>query len=192
MGFVYKDIRKTIRFKERDNDEIRFSDYEIKEATNEALRYISNELADTNADFNEKIMHYHDRDLMCKIHGTVLPEDFISLVAVKGDVHSPELLTPCGSANTPMFNEYKIQGNRIYCGSPHFVLVYKARISEVEDDDDEIELPYYVKDKFVTYVRRILTQADENIMSDAEEEIINALTPKRRYRNAHIRMPFKV
>lgn len=83
-------------------------------------------------------------------------------------------------------------GNRIYVGAPHFCLVYKAAIPEVEEDDDEIEIPNFAKDSFITLVRRILTNADGELMSEAQEAAVDALIPKRRYRGAKIRMPFVV
>lgn len=194
MAITYKEIRKTVRWKEQDNNEARYSDYDIKFAVNEAIRYLSNALADSNADFNEKQRYYDQTDCNCNFveNGISLPDDFLALVAVKGKPHIQELMTPCLSAETPKPWEYKVVGNKIYSGSPHFLLVYKAAIPEIVDEDDEVELPYFAKDSFITLVRRILTSAEGDIMRDAQEMAVNALIPKRRYRNAKIRMPFKI
>lgn len=205
MSFTYKDVRRIVRTKEKDNNEFTFSDYDIRDAVNEAIRYISGSLADSNADFNEKSVHYDERDYKChsqyehkhrdfsfKLDGVPLPEDFVALVAIKGKPHVDEPLTPCLTMNNPQPWEYKIMGERIYCGSPHFTLVYKAAIPEVKEDDDLIELPNIAKDYFVTLVRRILTQAEGDIMRDAVELVVNALIPKRRYRNVKTAMPYTV
>lgn len=194
MAIAYKDIRRAVRFKERDNDEVRFSDYEIKEATNEALRWLSNSLADSNADFNEKQRFYNQKDYAenFKCYGIELPDDFLSLVAVKGKPHIDEIFRPCLSSESPNPWEYKVMGDRIYVGSSCFCLVYKAVIPEIRDEEDEVELPNFAKDYFVTLVRRILTNAEETVMREAQELVVNALIPKRRYRNAKIRMPFKI
>ena len=90
MGFTYKEIKRIVRFKERDNDEIRFSDFEIRDAVNEVIRYISNSQGLTNADFNEKQTWYDEKDYepYCFRHlGVPLPDDFLALVAVKGKPH---------------------------------------------------------------------------------------------------------
>lgn len=194
MAIAYKDIRRAVRFKERDNDEVRFSDYEIKDATNEAIRYLSNVLADSNADFNEKMAFYDAKDYGCDFFhcGVKLPDDFLALVAVKGKPHIHEILEPCLSSEMPAPWQYKIMGDKIYVGSPHFCLVYKATIPEIATDDDDVELPYFVKDMFITLVRRIVTGAEGEVMREAQELVVNALIPKRRYRNAKIRMPFSI
>lgn len=194
MGMTYKEVKRAVRFKERDNDEVRFSDYDIKDAVNEAIRYVSNSLADSNADFNEKTKFYNRENCECDFHhhGAALPPDFLALLSVKRNPHDKEAMTPCLSGEMPKHWEYKIQGDKIYCGSKNFCITYKASIPEVEDDEDEIEIPYFAKDYFVTLVRRILTSAETEIMRDAQEMLVNALIPKRRYTHAKIRMPFKI
>lgn len=194
MALTYKEILRAVRFKERDNDEIKFSDYEIKEATNEAIRYISNSLADTNSDFNERQRFYNQEECGCNflIDGTPLPDDFLSLVSVSNRHNIEDVMTPCLTSGIPKHNEYKIARNKIFCGCPEFCLIYKCSIPEIESDDDEIELPYFMKDTFVTLVRRIVAGAEEDIMREAQEEAVNQLIPKRRYRNAKIRMPFRI
>lgn len=195
MAFTYKEIKRIVRFKEKDNDEVRFSDFELKDAVNEVIRYISNSQALTNADFNEKQRWYDQKDYRpnnFKFLGVPLPDDFLALVAVKGKPHSTELLTPCENIQEPQPWEYKIMGERIYTGSPHFLLVYKSSIPEVVDEDDEIELPNMFKDNFVHLVRMIMNQTENDIMRDAVDSAVQALVPKRRYRNAKIAMPYYI
>lgn len=194
MTLTYKEIRRAVRFKERDNDEAKFSDYEIKEAVNEAIRYLSNSLADTNADFNEKNMCYGDGlpPGLLLHEGVPLPDDFLAIVSIKDNPVSERAMIPCSSASVPKPWEYKVVGNRLYAGSPIVFVTYKTSISEVEDDDSDIDLPYFIKDNFVTLVRRILTGSEGDIMREAQENAVNALLPKRRYRNAKIKMPFRI
>lgn len=214
MAFTYKEIRKQIRFKEGDNNEIRFSDYDIKMAVNEVIRYLTNALAANNADFNEKIKVYDEEEINAelleeltnddgeidesytpisfKIDGIEFPEDYIALVSVKGKLHDPTPLNPCLAQNIPMPWEYKVLGDKIYCGCKRFELVYKASIAEVKEEEDTIELPYMFKDNFVQLARMILNQAENDIMRDAVDSAVQQLIPKRRYRNAEIRMPFKI
>lgn len=209
MSFTYKEIKKIVRFKEQDNNEIRFSDYDIKMATNEVIRYLSNALANSNGDFNEKIKVYDEKEIndelqneaeqdedvarICfRIDGVELPEDFIAMVAIKGKLHDPQPLEPCLAMNTPTPWQYKLVGDRIYTGARHFCLVYKAAIAEITEDEDEIELPYMFKDNFVQLVRMIINGAEVDIMRDAVDSAVQALIPKRRYRNAKIAMPYYI
>lgn len=53
MAFEFKELKRIVRFKAKDNDAVRYSEYDIREAANEALRYLSAELAASNADFLE-------------------------------------------------------------------------------------------------------------------------------------------
>lgn len=240
MAIAYKDIRKIVRFKEQDNNELRFSDYDIKMAVNEVIRYISNADALNNADFNEKQVTYDEDEyneqlingvvdegtetqpsesedeteegagdeeldsqaedveevperISFKLDGAELPEDFVALVSIRGRrTYSREILRPCLSGEIPRPWEYKIQGDRIYCGQKKFTLTYKAMLMEVKTEDDEIALPYMFTDTFVQLVRMVLNQTENDIMMDAVDTSVQQLIPKRRYRNAKIRMPFKI
>lgn len=216
MSFKYKEIKRIVRFKEQDNNEIRFSDYDIKMAVNEVIRYLSNSLADSNSDFNEKIKVYDEAEMnealkgevsdyeeegdvvdeypeiRFKIDGVDFPDDFISIVAVKRGDCCPDLLEPCTIIETPKCNQYKVVGDKLYVGVPHFELIYKASIKEVVNEEDEIELPNMFKDNFVQLVRMVINAAEVDIMRDAVDNAVQILIPKRRYRNAKIPMPFYI
>ena len=206
MAISYKEIKKLIRFKEQDNNELTFSDYEIRLAVNEVLRYLNMAFATLDGDFNEKgyvfdqeamnkpdIYGYAPAEMVdFKIGGVELPEDFLSLVAVQNKRHG--ILEVCPSIQDPMAWQYKIVGNRIYCGSPWFKLLYKANINcKLAEDDDEVELPDIFIDVIVKQARMILhNSADTDATEQAVFDAVKALLPKRRYRNARIPMPFVI
>ena len=48
------EVLRLVRFKNKDNDEVEYSDYDIKTCLNEALRYISQSQALQNSDFLTK------------------------------------------------------------------------------------------------------------------------------------------
>ena len=53
-----KDIIQSVRFKQKDNNEVKFSDYDIIQSLNEAVRYINRTFALKNSDFLEKEVEY--------------------------------------------------------------------------------------------------------------------------------------
>ncbi len=209
---TYKELRRLIRFKEKDNNEIRFSDYDIKMAVNECIRYINNSFAMQSSDFLEKTATYVEEDMNAEIaaaneelpdedkqplynfkdEGLELPEDFISLVSVMALIDG-RIMSPVESIRTPMPWQYKVVGNRIYSGTRGFKMVYKAALSEVKDEEDVIELPFIFKDSMAKITSMILNNnASTDVMMQAVNDAVAQLVPRRRFRNAHVRMPFKI
>ena len=156
----YEEVKRLIRFKEKDNNEIRFSDYEIRMAVNECIRYLNNNLALLNSDFLEKGVQYVDIDTS---EGIVLPEDFITLVSVMR-LCDGYVMTPAQAIKTPSDNEYKIVGDRLYSGNPAITILYKAAIAEVKESTDGIELPFVFKDVLVKLSCMILNNAETDVM----------------------------
>ena len=188
----YNEIKKLIRYKVKDNNEVAFSDYDIKMAVNEVIRYLSLSQALNNSDFLNKGYSFNEgHDGVCyHLEGVELPEDFVTLVGVRD--YKGNLLEPCDSTEIPRLNQYKISGNRLYCGVSAFNLMYKAALDEIHDDEDGIDLPPVFKDTIVKLAVMIMNQQDGDIMSMAAEDAIEKIIPKRRYRNAKIKMPFRI
>lgn len=188
----YNEIKKLIRFKTKDMNEVTFSDYDIKMAVNEVLRYLSLSQALNNSDFLNKGYSFDEgRDGVCyRIEGVELPEDFVTLVGVRD--HKGRLLEPCDSSETPRHYQYKISGSRLYCGMPSFKLMYKGALDEIHNDEDSVELPPMFKDIIVKLSIMILNQQDGDIMMVAAEDAVEKVIPKRRYRNARIKLPFTI
>ena len=73
----YEEVKRLIRFKEKDNNEIRFSDYEIKMSVNECIRYLNNAFALQNSDFLEKSLDFVEADMNAEVakENEGLPEE---------------------------------------------------------------------------------------------------------------------
>ena len=209
---TYKELRRLIRFKEKDNNEIRFSDYDIIMAVNECLRYFNNSKALQNSDFLEKAVTYSEEDMNNEVaaanedlpegeklpfydfkeEGIELPEDFISLVSLMV-LKDGRIMSPVESIKTPMPWQYKVVGNRLYSGARGIKMLYKSLIPEIKSDEDIIELPVAFKDALAKITSMILNNnASTDVMMQAVNDAVVQLVPRRRYRNAKIKMPFKI
>lgn len=209
---TYKELRRLVRFKEKDNNEIRFSDYDIKMAVNECIRYFNNSFALQSSDFLEKAKTYIEDDMNAEIkaanedlpedeqlplydfrgEGVELPEDFISLVSLMV-LKDGVIMSPVESIKDPLPWQYKIVANRIYTGAKGFKMVYRGAIAEVKDEEDAIELPFTFKDSLAKITSMILNNnASTDVMMQAVNDAVTQLVPRRRFRNAKIKMPFKI
>ena len=61
------DIMQSVRYKQKDHNEVKFSDYDIIQSLNEALRYINRSYALKNSDFLEKVKEYRLDDINAEI-----------------------------------------------------------------------------------------------------------------------------
>lgn len=224
-----KTILQLVRFKQKDNNEILFSDYDIKNALNEALRYIVQSQALDNSDFLEKVVVYDEREMNqalldeakeneaeeepelydFALKGVELPEDYQILVGVAytyppnndAVIHGnlplsvyPHIsLSPCDITKVPNHREYKILGEKIYCGVRRFQLAYRRTILPVNDlEVDEIDLPVFCTDLIVKMTGMILNNADTDVMMQAIDMATKSIIPRRRFNNMRIKMPFYV
>lgn len=191
---VTQEILRMVRFKQKDNNEIRFSDYDIKEALNECIRYFNNSYALQNSDFLEKTAFYDNSNAPEKICfcGQDLPEDFIVL----HDLINPdtrEKLSPCVGAEMPRHNQYKVSGDKLYLGCPRAVMMYKGAIAEVKNEEDVIELPFVFKDTLAKITCMILeNNANTDVLMEAVNNAVASIVPRRKYVNAKMKMPFIV
>lgn len=201
---TYEEVKRLIRFKEKDNNEIKFSDYEIRLSVNEVIRYLNNSYALQNSDFLEKVTSYNETEYYedaepkedgtlysFKVDGIDLPEDYITLVSIQR-TRDGYIMYPIESIKTPDDGQYKIVGDKLYSGNPSIKMLYKAAIAEVVNDTDGIELPFVFKDTIVKLSCMVLNNAQTDILMQAVNDAVMAIVPRRRYRNARIRMPFKV
>lgn len=204
-----KDVLRLVRFKQKDNNEITFSDYDIKMAMNEALTYIGQSQALQNSDFLMKTTIYNE-DLVNEeieiknlrrgrnkvpyidflLDGVDLPEDYQVLAGVKRVMDGYDM-RPCDAASLPHINEYKVVGNKIYSNCRCFALTYKRTIPPVKDvEKDVIDLPTFCTDLLVKLTGYVLTQAETDVLMQAVEQLTRAIIPRRRYHNAQTKMPF--
>ena len=153
----FEEVKRLIRFKEKDNNEIRFSDYEIKMAVNEVIRYLNNSYSLQNSDFLEKTQNFNETEMNTefikanlelpeeeqlplynfKDEGIDLPEDYVALISVMR-MCDGYVMTPVQAIQKPNDNEYKVVGSKLYSGTPAFTMLYKAAIAEIKSDSDSL------------------------------------------------------
>ncbi len=209
---LLKEIVKMVRKKENDNNEIRFSDYDILHAVNDCIRYLNQHLSLTKADFLERIKKYRQDEINAQIFednsnleegkapkdyvdfaisGVDLPSDFLTLVRVTRakDGYS---LSPIPAIENISFGCYKVFGNKIYCESD-FDLLYTGLLPKVFDiENDFLDIPNIFTDIVVKLTCMILKNENTDILMQEFNDLTNSIIPKRRYSNVKMRMPFIV
>jgi hypothetical protein len=60
-------ILRMVRYKAKDNNEVRYSDYDIIQAVNETIRYMNQDLSLKNSDFLEKVKYYRQDEINAEI-----------------------------------------------------------------------------------------------------------------------------
>lgn len=208
-----KKLIKLIRFKQKDNNEIRFSDYDIMQALNECIRYVNQRFSVRNADFLEKSVRLIEDEINAEIAeynakieegslldpkelvdfaitGIELPSDFMVLVSIvrnndEYQLKAEEAIKAVGT------DTYKIVGDRFYSGSKSVTMLYRASINSVKNDTDSVMLPEIFTDGLVKVTGMILNNTtDTDVMQQAVDTNIVNLIPRRRYSNVRVRMPF--
>lgn len=210
MSIAAKEVLRMVRYKQYDNNEIKFSDYDVQNALNEALRYIVQSQSLQNSDFLDTVKYYSEEEINKEIAAANedLPEDEQQpLISFKKDgVELPEdyqvvsgvtrafdgyPMYPVDVTNVPNPKQYKVLGGKIYAGVPAFYLTYKRTISSVNDfDNDIIDLPVFCLDLIVKITGMILNQAENDILLKTIDSTAYAIIPRRKYNNARMRMPF--
>lgn len=210
MSIAAKEVLHLVRFKQQDHNEIKFSDYDIKNALNEALRYIVQSQALQNSDFLDAVKYYSEEEINKEIaaanedlpedeqkplisfkkDGVELPEDY-QVVSGVNRAFDGYPLYPIDITNVPNPKQYKVLGGKIYVGVPAFYLTYKKTIGSVKDfNEDVIDLPAFCLDLIIKVTGMILNQAENDILLKTIDSTANAIIPRRKYNNARMRMPF--
>jgi len=210
-------IIRLVRLKEKDNDELKYSDYDIISSLNEAIRYTNMRLSTMNSDFLEKAVVLDEKEINDEIAaynaqveeenrkemvrfgltGVDLPDDFLSLMGVvrtgEGCCHNNYRLKCAQPGMHLERDEYYIMGNKLFTRCHTVRLLYRAAIPQVTDADDNIELPDFFTDGLAKMASMILhNDPNTDVMRQAMDSVIDSLIPHRRYSNMRSRMPFKV
>lgn len=181
--FTVKNVIHHVRIKNKDLNETRFSDWDIINAVNEALRFSSNEFALRNSDFFEKEREYTKQEVA---NGANLPDDYITLRKVIA--YEDYILSP----STGIIDDltYMITNNKLYAKTG-VKLMYKGFNANV-GMDDTIELPDVFIDSIVKLTGLILNNAETDILMKFVADAAERLIPRRRYSNIKTPMPFHV
>lgn len=68
-------VLRMVRQKERDNDEVKYSDYDIKAAVNEVLRYLNVSLSNKGSEHLQKVQEFDQNELNAAIAAEYREED---------------------------------------------------------------------------------------------------------------------
>lgn len=207
-------VEYMVRAKMRDHTGTVYSEYDIRDAINEALRYINMSTAMSNSDFilkqvridqaeinnqieeeNKAIEEGEDKKPLVKLSktGVELPPDYLSLDAVVRVCDGYNMI-PCAAHQIPLPNQYKIMQNKIYAGYPCIDVTYRRAIPIIADMDVStvIDMPFFTLDLIVKITCMILAKTENDILLQNIDILTRSLIPARRYSNARMSMPFKV
>lgn len=206
-------VLRAVRQKEQDNDEVKYSDYDIVSAVNEVIRYLNISLAHKDSEFLRKSADYDEREMNAAIDaeneankdaegyepkehedfarkGVELPDGYISLVSVQrsSDYYN---LYPATSLARLKEKNYVLFGRRLYVKHRGFRLNYMGAVPEIKDvEKDTIELPDVFFDLLVKMARLVLNNGDADTLTQAVSVAVDSLIPRRRLSNMRSRMPF--
>ena len=206
-------ILRAVRQKEQDNDEVKYSDYDIVSAINEVIRYLNISLVHKDSEFLCKSKDYDEREMNAAIDaeneanqdvegyepkeredfahkGVELPDGYLSLVSVQrsSDYYN---LYPATSLARLKEKNYVLFGGRLYVKHRGFRLNYMGAVPEIKDvEKDTIELPDVFFDLLVKMARLVLNNGDAVTLTQAVSAAVDSLIPRRRLSNMRSRMPF--
>lgn len=206
-------ILRAVRQKEQDNDEVKYSDYDIVSAINEVIRYLNISLAHKDSEFLRKSVDYDEREMNKVIDeeneankdvegyepkeredfahkGVELPDGYISLVSVQrsDDYYN---LYPATSLARLKEKNYVLFGGLLYVKHPGFRLNYIGGVPEITDvAKDSIDLPDLFFDVLVKMARLVLNNGDADTLTQAVSAAVDSVIPRRRLANVRSRMPF--
>lgn len=206
-------ILRAVRQKEQDNDEVKYSDYDIVSAINEAIRYLNISLVHKDSEFLHKSKDYDEREMNAAIDaeneanqdvegyepkehedfahkGVELPDGYLSLVSVQRSSDYYDLYPATSLARLKEKN-YVLFGGRLYVKHRGFRLNYMGAVPEIKDvEKDTIELPDVFFDLLVKMARLVLNNGDTDTLTQAVSAAVDSLIPRRRLSNVRSRMPF--
>lgn len=181
-----KHVKEMVRWKEKDMDEVRFSDYEIYHAVNEVQRYLTARLSNMQSDVLEREKVYEIGDF---VNGAVeLPDDFTSVKGVYRLSDHYRLHAVSDDHVTP--DTFRLFAGRIYAVTG-VLLHYYGKLLPVQDGL-MIPLPDSFLDSIVKLARMVLNNTDVDTMTQAVTEEMDNIVTRRKYNNARIKMPFSL
>lgn len=139
MSIPASKVLRHIRLQINDFDEAKVSNFQIQTFLNRALAAISTAAAARGLDFLTASQTYNASSAST---GAALPDDFQSVREVTDG--SGYTLNPIPITKTPLAYEYKVMGEKIYCGATTYSLFYQRFIEPVDSiENDSIAVPAY-------------------------------------------------
>lgn len=133
-----------------DNDEAKYSDWQMVDALNTVLNILHNELGTFSNDLLLRTEEVELEDGCAE-----LPEDFLQMVQVYSGT---DVYTPAPKGLPPERRMYMVTGRHIYADAERLTLDYKPCFVEVTMDtlDDDLCLPLYFKELLRRHVAMAL------------------------------------
>lgn len=192
-----KNIFKQIRIDLKDINEVQYSTWDLENALNKALRLICNHFSTKNTDFLTRSVAMCDTpiqalnsppvsfDIGRTLHGTSLPNDFISIVKVmRPDGY--ELHPSTGHIHD---RNYLIYREVLFTLGPA-IMTYRFMIPNVSEKN-KIDLPISFFDFVVEATKTALTE-NTGMLTQYIADNAENLIPGRKYTNARVRLPWRV
>lgn len=209
-------VLRAVRQKEQDNDEIKYSDYDITCAMNEVLRYVNVNLANKGSEYLHKMKRYNQEEINAEIiaeneanadtpeyepkelvnfseTGVAVPDGFLSILYIQRSdgyrLHPVSTLAELQGAWGE--SAYLMAGGKLYVKQEEFLLGYMGGAEPVKDiESDVIDLPDLFFDTLVKLIRLVLNNGDVDTMTQAVTGAVDEAIPRRRYTNPRQKMPF--
>lgn len=177
MSIQASRVLQHIRTQIDDFDEAKVSDYQILTFLNRALTAISAVITAKDFDFLSASQTYNNSSA---IAGADLPQDFQSVKEVTDG--SGFTLSPVYLTKTPQFYEYKIVGEKIYCGATSYTLFYKRFIPPIDSlQTDVIPMPAYCLGLIVQTTVLLMQGTEPTALVQAINNIIATDIPLQTY-----------
>jgi len=177
MSIPASKVLRHIRLQINDFDEAKVSNFQIQIFLNRALAAISTAAAARGLDFLTASQTYNSSSASS---GAALPDDFQSVREVadsQGYTLSPAYLT-----KTPQTYEYKIMGEKIYCGAASYTLFYHRFVAPVDSlENDSIAVPAYCLGLIVQTTISLMQGADPATLTQTINNIIDTDIPGATY-----------
>ena len=178
MSIAATKIVRHIRLQIDDFDEVKVSDYQILIFLNRALAAISTAVAARGLDFLTASQTYSGSSAST---GANLPDDFQTLKEVT-DGSTGYTLTPTYITKTPAAYEYKVMGEKIYCGAASYTLFYQKYIGPIDSLlTDSVAVPGYCLGLIVQTTVALMQGMGPDAVIQLINNIINTDFPAMTY-----------
>ena len=177
MSIPASRILRHIRLQINDFDEAKVSDFQILNFLNRALSAISTILSARDLDFLSASQTYSGSSASA---GANLPADFQAVKEVTdGNSYT---LTPCYLTKTPTTYEYKVMGEKIYCGAASYTLFYRKFIAPIDDfTNDNVALPAYFLGMIVQVTILLMQGAETGALMQTINNMMDTDIPMTTY-----------
>lgn len=197
-GIAVADIIRQVRIEEKDINEVKYSDWDIVNALNKAMRLIANRFAMTNSDFMEKAVEYNIPDDSVRVGRVYYDDPYANLAEfdLPDDYEAVDkVLARNGYELSPSvdglvrYGQYKISGNKLF--TRQSVVFWYRFAFPAFGVADVIDLPKPFFDFIATCTKYILSGEIDTATQFVTDNAMK-LIPARKYAHAKQKLPWRV